>query len=143
VEREFELALKSLAPKSARIDPAAATREVGRRQARRRRRRWQAAAAAVVMLALLGAWQAIGLRGSRPQLVERPNRNDRQEPRRAVEPPTLLDYRWALMKSPSELDALLDRQATMLTSVSNNDWPGSSGASALWNVNLHVSLGEL
>ncbi len=54
-DREFEDALRSLSPKTARIDPVAAAFCAGERSARRTTRRWQAVAA-VMVLALVSSW---------------------------------------------------------------------------------------
>jgi hypothetical protein len=54
-ERELESALRSLAPRSAKIDPVAAAFEAGRRSARRQVRLWQSAAAAMLLVSA-GAW---------------------------------------------------------------------------------------
>jgi hypothetical protein len=54
-DREFEDALRSLSPKTARVDPIAAAFRAGERSARRTTRVWQSLAA-IVVLALVGSW---------------------------------------------------------------------------------------
>ena len=142
-EREFELALKSLTPTPARVDPAAAAFEAGRRQARRRRWGWQAAAAAVAGMAAVSAWLTLASLRSKPERVQRPERNDSRGLVAMVEPPTLLVYSRALTKSPAALYALLDQQATTLNGIRENEELGPIGAPTLWNVNFHASLGDL
>ena len=55
-DREFEAALKSLAPsRASRIDPIAAAFSAGSRAVRRQIRYWQSAVAAVLIIAV-GSW---------------------------------------------------------------------------------------
>ena len=54
-ERELELALRSLAPAVARIDPVSAAFEAGRRSSRRQVRLWQSAVAALLLVSA-GSW---------------------------------------------------------------------------------------
>ena len=54
-EQELEAALKSLAPKAARLDPVAAAYSAGQRSARRETRRWRVATAAMALL-VVASW---------------------------------------------------------------------------------------
>jgi hypothetical protein len=69
-DREFESALKSLAPSRSReIDPIAAAYTAGGRSARRQLRLWQSATAALLLVAV-GSWlPTLGRRTSAPPAV--------------------------------------------------------------------------
>jgi hypothetical protein len=54
-DREFEDALRSISPTTARVDPIVAAFRAGARSTRRTTRVWQALAA-VMVLALVGSW---------------------------------------------------------------------------------------
>jgi hypothetical protein len=56
-ERELELAMKSLSPAAARIDPIAAALAAGRRSGRRQLRLWRAAAVFMLLIGV-GSWLA-------------------------------------------------------------------------------------
>jgi hypothetical protein len=151
VERELETALRSLRPTPARIDPMAAAlaadRHTGSRQTGPKRRRvWQVtAAAAAVIIIVAGAWLTLVNRRSSPEFAERPIPMNAPDLALAIngpiEPPTLFVYRRALDRSPAELYALLDRQATT-GSVPSDEFT-RAGVLTLWSANLHPSLGEM
>jgi hypothetical protein len=140
-ERELETALRSLRPTPARLDRVA----VVSADCRTARSRWwigSIAAAAAVIVVGGGAWLALSPSG---QISESPDRrvavNEHlHAPAREipVEPPTLLAYRRALARSSAELEALLDRQATM-------GMPPANSVVMLnpWNTDLHSSSGEM
>jgi hypothetical protein len=144
-ERELEMALRSLRPTAARINPVAAALAAGRRTAPDRLRFWPMAAAAAAVVIGGGAWLTLALRAPMQDRVERhaiviePNlAADDQSP---LEPPTLIAYRQALARSPAELDALLDRQAT--TGVTPNNQFTPVGVLMLWNAAPNASRGEM
>jgi hypothetical protein len=143
-ERELETALRSLRPTPARIDPKAAVREAGRRAATVRPRFWQVAAAAAVIAAVGGAWLTFGQRGELPDRVERESPKVSVELAAAIDrsaaPPTMSAYRQALSRSPAELEALLDQQAT---SESARNQFSSVGMLTVWNANLRSLPGEM
>ena len=142
-ERELETALRSLRPTPARIVPQAAALAAGRRAVQLRLRFWQVAAAAAVIAAVSGAWLTLGRRG------ELSDRIERQSPAVTAElavankwstpPLTFAVYRQALTRSPADLEALLDRQA----SESARNQFSSGGMPTVWNVNYRSSLGEM
>jgi hypothetical protein len=147
-ELELETALRSLRPTPARINPVAAAFAADRRTPRRRTVPgrlwfWQIAAAAAAIAVGGGAWLALGPRGQMPDRVER--QAPVTEPDLAIElpleHPTLIVYRRALIQSPNELDALLDRQATTGATPGNQVTP--AGMLTLWKADLHPSLGDM
>jgi hypothetical protein len=137
-ERELETALRSLRPTPPRIDfvvPVSTSRRTARN------RLWFSSMAAAAVIGG-GAWLALS---PLEQIAESPehrvppnehvNASALEIP---VEPPTLLVYRRALAGSSGELEALLDRQATI----------GMSPENAVvmlkpWNTDLHSSSGEM
>jgi len=139
-ERELETALRSLRPAAARIDVAGPVTRSGRGD--RRRRSWPIAAAAAAVLLGLGAWLVVRPSGEKWGGAEHEVAvNSGQDAVAAeiwVEPPTVLVYRRALVRSPAELDALLDRQAR-----SGNASQNAGVTLTAWKADLHSSLGEL
>jgi hypothetical protein len=110
-ERELEAALRSLPPAPARLNVTAAKQAAANVARRRQRRRWQLAAAAA-LVAGLPAWAVWPARQPAPEI----------EPRVAVAapstavqlpptPPTIANYRLALMRSSAEFESMLARQA--------------------------------
>jgi len=79
-ERELELAMKSLSPAAARIDPIAAALAAGHRSARRQLRLWRAAAVFMLLIGV-GSW----LTRARHVAVVPPH--DFSEPAVAFRPP--------------------------------------------------------
>jgi hypothetical protein len=107
---------------------------------------WQvAAAAAVVIVAVGGAWLALSRRGEAPDQIVRRDAAVQPELVVAVDSPTgpttLAVYQQALMHSPAELDALLDRQAIAGAARSGELLPAATFT--LWNADLHSPLGEM
>jgi hypothetical protein len=143
-ERELETALRSLRPTPARIDPEAAACEAGRRTAPARSRFWQVSAAAAVIAAVGGAWLTFGQRGELPDRIERQSPKIKTELAAAIDrpgaPPTMSAYRQALSRSPAELEALLDLQAT---SESVRNQRTSVRMLTVWNANLRSLPGEM
>jgi hypothetical protein len=58
-----------------------------------------------------------------------------------VQPATLLAYRSALMRSPSDLDALLDQQTAVGRSPEAP--PAQVSASMFWDGSVHRFLGDM
>jgi hypothetical protein len=139
-ERELETALRSLRPTPTRIDLVSVV-STGHRTSRIRLWVGSIAAAAVIMVAG-GAWLALSRSG---QIHENPghrvpanNHLNASALKIPVEPPTLLVYRRALAQSSGELEAILDRHATMGMSPEN-----TVVMLKPWNFDIHSSSGEL
>jgi hypothetical protein len=150
VERELEAALRTLRPAPARINPVAAALAAGRRTVNRQKaaapwRRWQLAAAAAAVVVAAGAWLTLGPRRQAPDDVV--PQAPLVAPNRALatnapaKPQTLIVYRQALARSPSELNELLDRHATIAREPHNEFTPVN--ALMLWKTELNSPLGEM
>ena len=137
-ERDLEQVLRSLRPVPARLDAVAAALAAHRRQPRRQA--WlRLAAAAAIIIAIAGWWSLDRLSpdaqppgtGSATSVAELP----------VVIPATELVYRRALLESPAQLDALLDRQATLGGSPENKISP--VGAALIWGATSQLSTGAM
>jgi hypothetical protein len=143
-ERDVETALRSLRPTPARIDALAATVAAGRRTTPKRLRLWQVAAAAAIVIGG-GMWLMLRPSGQNPDSAKRQipanDRHDAVVIDSPLEPPTLLVYRRAMLRSPAELEALLDRQARSGSAPDNEVMRVSM--LTLWNSDLHPSTGDM
>jgi hypothetical protein len=144
-ERELEMALRSLRPAPAQIDPVAAAFAAGCRVARTRLRLWQTAAAAAMIAAAGGAWLMLAPLKQGPDGARRQSAVVEARPTAAKEwsgpPLTWFVYRQALARSPAELDALLDLQATFTSGPDGQC--RSLGMLTAWNAQLRSLSGEM
>jgi hypothetical protein len=142
-ERELEQALRTLRPAAAWIDAETMAAGAARRSAERQRVRFAQLAAAAALAAVVAGvvWKrgissrSVGEGGHAPEVV-------------AVTtppgpPPTELDYRQALLRSPAELDALLDRQAVMSAAGEQDAEIPRAGVVLYWRSDVSSPPGAL
>ena len=149
-DRDFECALRSIAPTPATIDAAAVMREHVHRTTLRHLRLWQAAAAAALLVAAglwaANAWNAksredrLPLPGAATFAVDDRSLQTADDPMGRDASLTWLAYSRALNRSAADFDALLSRQAATATPR------GSTVTTATYTTpaaQLHALLGEM
>jgi hypothetical protein len=142
-ERELEQTLRSLRPTTARIDPEAAARAAGALRVPKQTHVWRYAAVAAMIAMAVGVWVTQRQRSDVADRDGQPAPEIETDLAGAnewsVPPLTFASYRQALARSPAELEALLDRQA----SDSALNQLHSGGVPTVWTTNTRASIGEM